>query len=229
MNPYLRLGCLGLLGCGFCSLLYAEPYWVEPDTRVDAIISINQLNRIKVVDDRITQVFGDENAFSVESDTENGQIFIKPKDEKPLFLTIVTENGDSIDLLLNPVEMEPQTLVLKTTLASEQRLPPKTEPLTKRILRLISAMNEGNAIEGFEHVKTTKAECLGSLTLELQSIYQGDGMSGEIWVVKNGSYKTQHLKEQTFAKEPDIFAIALKTDILAPKASTTLFKVRKHD
>lgn len=229
MNQYLRLGWLGLLGCGFCSLLYAEPYWVEPDTRVDAIISINQLNRIKVVDDRIMQVFGDENAFSVETDTTTGQIFIKPKDEKPLFLTIVTENNESIDLALRPLEMEPQTLILKTTPAPEQRLSPKTEPLTKRIVRLISAMNEGNAIEGFKHLKTTKAECLESLTLELQSIYQGDGMSGEIWVIKNVSSKTQHLKEQTFAREPDILAIALKTDILAPKASTTLFKVRKHD
>ena len=228
MDCYLRLGLFGLLGCGFCGLLYAEPYWIEPDTRIDAIISLHQLNRIKVLDDRIAQVFGDEDKFSVETDTENGQIFIKPKDEKPLFLTITTENGDSIDLSLTPVEMDAQTIVLKT-MPLEQKLPLRTEPLTKRILRLISAMNEGATIEGFKHLKTTKAECLGSLTLELQSIYQGDGMSGEIWVVKNGSHKTQHLKEQTFAKEPDIFAIALKTDILAPKASTTLFKVRKHD
>ncbi len=228
MDCYLRLGLFGLLGCGFCGLLYAEPYWVEPDMRVEAIISLHQLNRIKVLDDRIAQVFGDEDKFSVETDTENGQIFIKPKDEKPLFLTITTENGDSIDLALNPVEMDAQTIVLKT-MPLEQKLPLRTEPLTKRVVDLIRAMNEGIAIDGFRTLKAIKEECLESLTLELQSIYQGDDMSGEIWNIKNRSNKTQHLREKLFATEADILGLALKTDTVEPNASTTLFKVRKHD
>ncbi len=228
MEQYLRLGLFGLLGCGFCGLLYAEPYWIEPDTRIDAIISLHQLNRIKVLDDRIMQVFGDEDKFSVETDTENGQIFIKPKDEKPLFLTITTENGDSIDLALNPVEMDAQTIVLKT-MPLEQKLPLRTEPLTKRIVDLIRAMNEGIAIDGFRILKAIKEEQLGSLGLELKSIYQGEDMNGEIWIVKNISNKTQHLREKSFATELNILALSVKTDILEPNASTTLFKVLKHD
>lgn len=228
MNQYFCLGLFGLLGCGFSSLLYAEPYWVEPDTRVDAVISVHQLNRIKVLDDRITQIFGNEEQFSVETDTENGQIFIKPKEDKPLFLTIVTEKGESIDLALDPVEMDAQTIVLKT-MSLEQRLPSKKEPLAKRIVELMTAMHECGAIDGFRPLKAVKQECLKSLNLELKSIYQGDSINGEIWMIKNISNQTQHLTEKQFATEPSILALALKTAVLEPNASTTLLKVRKHD
>ena len=224
MNRYLML----LGGVMFCGVLYADPYWVEPDTRVEAIISLNQLNRIKVMDDRITQVFGDENTFSIDTDTETGQIFIKPKDEKRLFLTIVTENGESIDLALNPVEMHAQTLVLKTT-PPQQTLSHRAEPLTSQIIHLITAMNEGNAIDGFTCLKASKEQNLGFLNLELQSLYQGDNLNGEIWVIKNTSHKIQYLTEKQFAEDASILAVAVKTLVLEPKSSTQLFKVKTHE
>jgi hypothetical protein len=73
MNRYLMVLC----GLGFCSSVCADPYWVESELRINANIALNQLNRIQVFEDRITQVFGDDNTFSSETDTENGQFFIK--------------------------------------------------------------------------------------------------------------------------------------------------------
>jgi len=153
---------IGLLGLGFCSAIYANPYWVESDTRINAAIALNQLNRIQVFEDRITQVFGDENTFSSDTDTENGQIFIKPKDEKPIFLTLVTENGASIDLALNPIETEAQTLVLKTASPIQKSSEDKTEPYTNQIVDLISAMHQGGAIDGFTPLMRL---CLNSVLL----------------------------------------------------------------
>lgn len=226
MRKYL----IGLVGILFFNEVFANSYWVESDMRLHASIALNQLNRIQVFEDRISQVFGNEESFTVETDTENGQIFIKAKDQKPIFLTLVTENGASIDLALNPIETEAQTLVLKTTpLPQQQRLPTKTEPLTKRILDLMAAMNADTTIDGFIRLKASKEEQLEFLSLELQSIYEGEGINGELWLVKNRGHKTQYLTEKQFATEPGILALALKTDVLKPNASTTLLKVLNHD
>ena len=224
--------CLMVLcGLGLCGSVCSEPYWVESETRINAAIALNQLNRIQVFDDRITQVFGDDNTFSSETDTENGQIFIRPKDEKPLFLTLITENGASIDLVLNPIEAEAQTLVLKTTtpLQTQKISQDKTEPFTQQIIHLMTAMHQGNTLDGFTRLKASKQKCVESLTLELQSIYQGDGLQGEIWEMTNTTHKTQTLTETQFFTEPDIVSIALKTQVLEPNASTKLFKVRTHE
>src|SRR4051812_49336317 len=129
MNRYLTILC----ALGICGLVYADPYWVESELRINANIALNQLNRIQVFEDRITQVFGDDNSFSSETDTENGQIFIKAKDEKPLFLTVVTEKGASIDLALNPIEIEAQTLILKTTAPLKQNTEHKTKSYSDKI------------------------------------------------------------------------------------------------
>lgn len=227
MNKYLIL--LGGLIC--CGGLYADPYLVEPDERVDAIISLNQLNRIKVLGDRITQVFGDENTFTLETDTETGQIFIKPKDEKLLFLTIITENGESIDLALNPTEMDAQTLLLQL---QTKETPPKSAQhirvsLKNQVVNLIHAMSAGVEIDEFDRLKASKEEQLGSLTLELQLLYHGENLNGEIWIIRNRSTKTQYLTEKQFAKDPLIIGIALKTRILEPNTSTQLFKVKTHE
>lgn len=227
MNKYLIL--LGGLIC--CGGLYADPYLVQPDERVDAIISLNQLNRIKVLDDRITQVFGDENTFTLETDTETGQIFIKPKDEKLLFLTIVTENGESIDLALNPTEMDARTLLLQlqTREPLQNTARNKTASLKNQVVSLINAMSAGVEIEGFSRLKAVKEEQLAPFELELKSIYQGEGLVGEIWVIKNTSHQIQHLTEKQFAKDPLVIGIALKTQVLEPNASTQLFKVKTHE
>ncbi len=220
---------VGLLGLGLCSCVYANPYWVESDSRINAAIALNQLNRIQVFEDRITQVFGDDNTFSVETDTDNGQIFIKPKDEKPIFLTIITENGASIDLALNPIEAEAQTLVLKTTAPLQHSSEDKTEPFINPIVHLMAAMHQGSAIDGFTRLKASKQEFLESLTLELRSIYQGKGLQGEIWEVKNTTNRTQDLTETQFFTEPEVAALALKALVLEPNASTKLFKVKTHE
>ncbi len=218
-----------LIVCGlvFCTNVLGNPYWVESDMRVQAAIALNQLNRIQVFEDRISQVFGGED-ISVETDTENGQIFIKAKDEKPIFLTLVTENGASIDLSLNPIETEAQTLVLKTSSVPQQSSALKKEPLTKRIIDLMKAMHEG-AIDSFKHFAVTETEELDALSLVLKSVYQADEFKGEIWTLKNTSPKPQYLSEKLFATEPGILAVAFKTDVLEPNASTTLFKVLNHD
>ncbi|HQW58290.1 MAG TPA: type-F conjugative transfer system secretin TraK, partial [Gammaproteobacteria bacterium] len=69
----------------------AETYFVEDNVRVIAPIALDALNRIKVVDDRIAQIFGNEDAFSLETDEQSGQIFIKPHNDILFMISLVTE------------------------------------------------------------------------------------------------------------------------------------------
>lgn len=89
---------------------------INPDKRITADISKDSMNRIAMTGDRITQVFGDSEAYELQTEETSGQIFIKPtleNGEKPLSMTLVTEKNITQDLLLNPMEKEASTLILK--------------------------------------------------------------------------------------------------------------------
>lgn len=89
---------------------------LSENKRLSATISVNSMNRIAIVNDRVTQVFGDDGTFVTLSDDSTGQIFIKPSTEngtKPLSLTLITENGVTQDLTLEPKEKPASTIILK--------------------------------------------------------------------------------------------------------------------
>lgn len=91
---------------------------MNPDKRITADISKDSMNRVAITGDRITQVFGDSEAYELQTEETSGQIFIKPiieNGEKPLSLTLITEKNITQDLLLQPCEKEAATVILKST------------------------------------------------------------------------------------------------------------------
>ena len=86
------------------------------DKRLKAAISCDSMNRLAVTNDRITQVFGDNDAYEVQTEENTGQVFLKPTAEngkKPLSITLVTENSLTQDMTLQPEEREATTVILK--------------------------------------------------------------------------------------------------------------------
>ncbi len=97
---------------------------VSEGKRLEATISVDAMNRVSVLNDRIVNIFGDEGTFVTQTDDQTGQIFIKPTVEngsKPLSLTLITENGVTQDLSLNPSEGTAATIVLKNLNASQSK------------------------------------------------------------------------------------------------------------
>lgn len=101
---------------------------MNPDKRLKAVISCDSMNRLAVANDRITQIFGDNNAYDVQTEEATGQLFLKPTVEngkKPLSITLITESGLTQDMTLQPEEREATTVILKningasTSLAGE--------------------------------------------------------------------------------------------------------------
>lgn len=103
-----------LLNCrGFSA---SQSLTMHPDKRLKAVIACDAMNRLMVANDRITQLFGDNEAYEVQSEENTGQVFLKPTAEngkKPLSVTLITENGLTQDLSLQPVEREATTIILK--------------------------------------------------------------------------------------------------------------------
>ena len=207
----------------------AETYFVEDNVRVIAPIALDALNRIKVVDDRIAQIFGNEDAFSLETDEQSGQIFIKPHNDKPLVISLVTEKEETIDLQLIPDATDAQTIIL-------QRLEPDAEPsqtktsFAHKLIDLMRAMHHQINLKGFTRTsagKTIEIDCK-HLSVKAIELYQAKGLEGSLWVVHNTSKDSIILNEKQFLIEPDIVAIALKQHTLNPNESTQLLMVKKN-
>ena len=99
-------------------LAASQTVTMNPDKRLQAKIACDSMNRIAVTNDRITQVFGDNDAYEVQTEENTGQVFLKPTLEngkKPLSITFVTENGLTQDMTLHPEEREATTVILKNT------------------------------------------------------------------------------------------------------------------
>ncbi len=103
----------------------SQPLLMNPDKRLKAVISCDSMNRLAVANDRITQIFGDNDAYEVQTEESTGQLFLKPTAEngkKPLSVTLITENGATQDMVLQPEEREATTVILKNTGAATETL-----------------------------------------------------------------------------------------------------------
>ena len=104
----------------------------DQNKRVSVSISYDSMNRIAFANDRISQVFGDEEAYTMQTDETRGQIFLKPTDangEKPISITVTTENGVVQDLELTPKKISTATIILK----GEKPLDIKPSPDVNRL------------------------------------------------------------------------------------------------
>jgi len=103
----------------------SQTYSMNPDKRIKASISNDSMNRIAVANDRITQVFGDSEAFETQTEESTGQVFLKPTIEnanKSLAITLITESGATQDMTLEPSTRDAATIILKNTVASSPPL-----------------------------------------------------------------------------------------------------------
>lgn len=99
-----------------CSAHASQVLNMNPNARISAKISFDSMNRIAIDKDRISQVFGDENTYTTQIDEMRGQLFLKPTAEngdKPIHLTITSENDVVQDIELLPDKINTQTLILK--------------------------------------------------------------------------------------------------------------------
>ncbi len=206
--------------------------------RIEASISQEMMNRVAVSNDRIVNVFGDEGTFVVQTDEQTGQVFIKPtaeNNDKPLSLTVITENGLTQDLLLKPNPGAATTIVLKNRLNAQQK-----SDHTDSHVSFINASASGTLQEQF--IQIMKQVILGELSpvekkqqlsrtgpsgyrFSFIKTYQAGSYSVTVWSIKNGT-KSHELDEKLFYKPGDL-ALCLESRQVEPGDKTLLYALQR--
>lgn len=201
--------------------------------RLTANIAIHATNRVAVLNDRIVNIFGDEGTFVTQNDEHSGQVFIKVTSEngdKPLSLTLSTENGLTQDLSLIPSDIEASTLLLKVKASTTH---PSAEPFLgprahtyNRTDRLIQLMKQ--AVLG--ELPTQKESSMqrrkhAGIRFHYQKTYQAEDLKIQHWTAQNTSKVAQELLEKNVYERGDI-ALSLQKTLLKPGEKTNLYILR---
>jgi type-F conjugative transfer system secretin TraK len=243
---YFRLivSILGFsLGCSHASQILA----LSENQRLEVAISSDSMNRIAVVNDRISQVFGDEGAFVSQADENTGQLFIKPSPEngtKPLSITLITENGVTQDLTLKPTAKSATTTVFNTsvlntgvfknttkqgdfkeTINSVTESLQKTLPFQEQLLHLMRQLVGGQLNEREGEVNHNHSNPEGYQLEHLKS-YQAGPYHAQVFSVQNTTSTAIELLEKSFYQAGDL-ALSFEKRVLLPEAKTQLFVVRR--
>jgi len=218
---------------------------MDPQKRVKAIISKDSMNRLAVTNDRITQVFGDEQSYTVQTEEGIGQIFLKPtleNGDKPLSLTLITENGSVQDMTLVPQERDAATIVLTGRGTSRSVDAAREEAETGRGFnyqahpyfqnadyrpslknQLVRAMKVlvSNRLPEMETEALTRKPVEG-FDLDYKSSHQIGSLKGLVYEVKNTTTTPIEIDERQFYSSGDL-ALSFTKRLLNPQETTHFY------
>lgn len=164
MNTLTALFCLVS-----CSAQASQIQVMDEERELTVLMSISELNRILVEQDRISDVFTHSSSLQVLPDERLGQIFIKVNQppKKGVRLTLTTEEGRIQDLRLQGQEISGQTLILKERHEPYAELKQYDERI--EMAHILSEFLLGQAPEGFsllEQYETTQTYKSSSYVVE---------------------------------------------------------------
>ena len=230
----LKTGLLILLFSSKTALAMTSVLNMTDTKRLEANIAAELMNRLTVTNDRIVNIFGDDGTFVTQSDEQTGQVFIKTTPEngaKPLSLTLITENGLTQDLLLNPIEKTATTLILKSSPMNKNM-----NSVTESLLPGFNTRNQTLQSQWITIMKQAVLEELPEFTgkilsetrnhpnlqLKMEKCYQSGVLFVRIWALKNTGREVQELQEKNFYQEGDL-AISLQKRKIQPNEKVYMY------
>lgn len=225
-----------LVLCFFAStpVLSQQIILVDQGEEIVAEVSLAQLNRISVVDDRIIQVMHRTGAFSVETDKVNGDIYVMLNSKiahQIVSLFIVTEKKRRYQLTLMPkpirsqsITLRPRDLMLKFSKDSIK------ESAVDEILKLVQYVWRNEPINGYQKVHSPSQRSVSVQSIEIHSTedWIGQSLRAEKITIKNTSDTLVELTESMFWKS-GIRAVSLSNSQIAPKQQCEAILVREVD
>ncbi|MBY0501708.1 MAG: type-F conjugative transfer system secretin TraK [Alphaproteobacteria bacterium] len=200
-------------------------------------ISQQGLTRIKVQNDRILHVFGNAGEYVLETDEDQGQVFIRPtllndSSAKAISLTLTTEAGHTQDLRLTPKNQAPEALILKVdteaTSKAEKEKRSSSPLFREEAESLIFALQEDRIPLGYKEmpINLTTLHEPYPLLRELQ----GKTLRGLIYRIQNKTPENLILSEPELAKQLSLqqntlVAILISKKILTPGEGTEAYVV----
>jgi len=197
------------------------------------VLSQNNINRLVVKGDKITQAHFPVGALDIQHD-EDGGLYVSVANHAPFTMFVDTESGHHFsatvsteEALGKTVEFVPKQLAQGKTLPtiksqSAQDAIPKADTITS----LMTSMIGGQAPNGYEqknHYGRVKRLNQG-LVLTPKSTFTGMEFKGEVFELYNGGRRALDLQENWFS-DATVKAVSLSSTTLAPKQTAKLYRV----
>tara|TARA_R110002050_G_scaffold249861_1_gene387717 strand:- start:14630 stop:15352 length:723 start_codon:yes stop_codon:yes gene_type:complete len=213
---------------------------IENYGQVKATISKDEMNRISVEGDRITQLFGIEDKFETELDEVNGQVFIKPLTigKDPLSITIVTEEGITQDLILTPKKGPSEVILLqsKEGLKNQESIETsfyfKSLPIQQKVLKLFKQLAGEGRIRGFvkeenfDRFKYERTSKSPNLRVRPITVFKGREFTGIVAELVSTTCLPYLASPKEIYEEGDM-AISFPQQILEPNSPVRIYILRK--
>lgn len=217
---------------GFHNSYALQVKTVKDNQTIFAKISSKQLSQIFVNGDRILSVRGIEGAYQLTKDESKGAIFIKPTpyfEHRTINIFILTEDGHSYTLLLNPMDIPSENIELKPLSPSKKLAEhwEKNSPYTELVMNILNDMVNQRKPEGYAVISLGKVKpkkLTSGITMQLLTLYKGSQLQGEIWKLKNDCKTTIEIEPKDFYQD-DIRAISVVDEKLRAGDETILYRV----
>lgn len=235
-----KLGCLLLLLSA--NSFAIQEFQVSNNAEIDAVISDYDVNRISISGARITQVKFKSKLVKVDTDEQNGQIFVYPIGMNQPSLTtvqvgnlktqkvvgslvsifVMDDQGRSFNLRLRLHAVPSETVLIKP-LARTMDKSGSTD-FTNQIVTFIEDMylNQEHP-DGYKVVEeNTTIKLWKEVDFELYKTYSNDMFTGSVFYIRNKTNKQITLAESLFWKVNTV-AVAIEKPVLDPGEITRIF------
>lgn len=202
---------------------------VNDGDEFNAVISRNDLNRIKVVNDKIRDIKSNNQELDLNVDEKNGEVYLRVAsayENKPINIFILTQQNQTYKGILYPKLIPAEQIILNNEnigLANNylNKINNKNS-YEKEILELMNAMRRGQKIENYQIKRNSKYIDLGDLSMKRSEIYKGINMTGEVYIIKNSTKQILNLDEKFFYKN-GVKAIKIEKRELLPSEQSQVF------
>ena len=181
--------------CGFATNAFAMQIKESGgDGVISASVSGIDLNRIRVISDRISSVRHNDGEIEVLEDASKGEIYLRTKISDPISVFITTERDHTYQMLLVPKKIPSEQIFIKNEEAILEGISAEVsgaDSYKESIADLIWAMRSSQEIEGYTRIK--KKSQKGKK--ELLIAYEGDHYIGEVYRYKHGGFRKQNTKD----------------------------------
>ena len=209
----------------------AQVRQMEDNDEQSADISKQDINRIKLVGDRIRSTKFDLAELKVSQDDALGEIYIqllRPGQTKPLNIFITSEQNFTYKLILYPKAIPAEQILIKNdsaVVSSDSEVSKTTKnSYQQQIIALLKAMRNKSKLESYQISNSKKSIDLGDIEMKRLSTYKGQNFIGESFILINDSNKILNLEEKMFFKN-GTRAIKIEKPILLPNEATEIFIV----
>jgi hypothetical protein len=215
----------------------AKEFKYSKDKKIEAIIGVNELNRIGIIGGEVIEVIGDESKYTLHWSGDWRNLFIRPKVEvgETIEVSLIIPQGGAQDIRFTVGDTSAQTIFIKlgddskTNSSSAVLSPFARSQLKSEMIAMMRAMISGESGEYYVRASKRILQKTKERAISQKSSYRYRDLSGAILSVKNLTTKPLSLVESDFKSLFNgTIAINLGSRLIEPKAITQVFIITRE-